>query len=170
MASSTWAAIISWKYRSSDYRFQRSLVPHIDSCISHCRQGPFLSGYSQLDRVDMAVGFALAFAESGLVQEAMELREKVPEARRRTLGSEHLDTLSAMYNLAVWRGFVHVWGLSRGRSSCLRGREEQGRELSSSGPSVRVSVLAETSAAGSNLPMQSRAIPRILSEKLSSLA
>jgi hypothetical protein len=100
MASSTLAATISWEYQFSDYRFRRSLVPHIDSCISLYKQGPFLSGYSQLDRVDMADGFALTFAENGRVREAMELREQVLEARRRTLSSEHPDTLIAMNNLA----------------------------------------------------------------------
>ena len=100
MASSTLAATISWEYQFSDYRFRRSLVPHIDSCISLYKQGPFLSRYSQLDRVDMAAGFALTFAENGRVREAMELREQVLEASRRTLGSEHPDTLGAMNNLA----------------------------------------------------------------------
>jgi hypothetical protein len=99
MASSTLAATMSWEFQFFDYRFRRSLVPHIDSCISLYRQGPFLSRYSQLDRVDMAAGFALTFAENGRVREAMELREQVLEASRRTLGSEHPDTLRAMTGL-----------------------------------------------------------------------
>ncbi|KAH0555801.1 hypothetical protein GP486_006255 [Trichoglossum hirsutum] len=100
MASSTLAAAISWEYQLSDYRFRRSLVPHIDSCIYLCMDGPLLNRYPEMGRIDTAARFALAFAENGRLQSAMELRGKVLEARQRTLGNEHPDTLMAINNLA----------------------------------------------------------------------
>ncbi len=98
--SSTLAATISAEERLSDYRFRRCLLPHIKSCISLCRDKSFLSNFSGQNRVDMAERFASVFSECGLSQEAMGLTEKVIEARQRTLGSEHPNTLISMNNLA----------------------------------------------------------------------
>ena len=99
-ASSTLAATMSWAYKLTDYGFRRSLLVHIESCIGLCSDEPFLSQYSRLDRVDMANVFAEVFEESGRLQEAMKLREKVLKARQKVLGSEHPDIFSAMKNLA----------------------------------------------------------------------
>ncbi|OCK79674.1 hypothetical protein K432DRAFT_354452 [Lepidopterella palustris CBS 459.81] len=101
-ASSTLAATMSWEYQLFDYRFRQSLIPHIQSCINFYKGGPFISRDSKRNRVDMAAGFAVAFAENGRGQEAMELREMVLEASQRTLGNEHPDTLNAMNNLAIY--------------------------------------------------------------------
>lgn len=98
--SPTLAATISAEERLSDYRFRRCLLPHIKSCISLCRDKSFLSNFSGQNRVDMAERFARVFSECGLSQEAMGLTEKVIEARQRTLGSEHPNTLISMNNLA----------------------------------------------------------------------
>ncbi|MCJ1349722.1 hypothetical protein MMC31_007963, partial [Peltigera leucophlebia] len=100
-SSSTLAATISLDRGLTEYRFRRSLLPHIKSCMSLCTDKPFLSEFSGLNRVDMAAAFAIAFLESGLLQVAMDLGEKVLEARQRTLGSEHPDTLGSMNNLAI---------------------------------------------------------------------
>ena len=100
ITSSTIAAAMSWTYRLTDYLFRRSLLLHIESCISLCRHEPFLTKGSGLDRVNMAGGFALTFAENGRLQEAMELRENVLKARQKILGSEHPATLRAMTRLA----------------------------------------------------------------------
>ena len=99
-ASYTLASGISWTYKSSDYDFRRALVPHIDSCISLCKDKPIVSCYAGSDQVEMAARFALAFVENGRLWSAMELFKKVLEARQRTLGSDHPDTLMAMNNLA----------------------------------------------------------------------
>jgi hypothetical protein len=64
-ASYTLASGISWAYKSSDYDFRRVLVPHINSCISLCKDGPIVSGYSDSDQIEMAARFALAFVENG---------------------------------------------------------------------------------------------------------
>ena len=101
ITSSTLAATMSWEYALTDFRFRRSLLPHIESCISLCRDKPFLDEYSGLNRVSMAEKFAIAFHENGRLHEAMELQETVLEARQRTLGSEHPDTLRTMNSLAI---------------------------------------------------------------------
>ena len=100
ISSSTLAATMSWEYQLADYRFRRSLLPHIESCISFCIDKPFLSRLSELNRVNMANNSAVVFEESGRQQEAMELREKVLDARLRKLGSKHPNTLKAMTKLA----------------------------------------------------------------------
>jgi tetratricopeptide (TPR) repeat protein len=84
----------------SDFRLRRSLVPHIESCISLWKDGPFISTDSGLDQINVADRFSLPLEESGSLQEALELKEKVLEARQRTLGSKHPDTLAAMQGLA----------------------------------------------------------------------
>ncbi|OXV11218.1 hypothetical protein Egran_01023 [Elaphomyces granulatus] len=48
------------------------------------------------------INLAFSYSDLGRTeQEAMDLREKTLEATQRTLGSEHPDTLGAMYNLAL---------------------------------------------------------------------
>src|SRR5438045_3113596 len=101
VASYTLASSISWAYKSSDYDFRRVLIPHIDSCISLCKDGPIVSCHSSSDRVEMAARFALTFGENGRLWSATELWEKVLEARQTTLGREHHNTLSAIGSLAI---------------------------------------------------------------------
>ena len=100
-SSSTLAATITREFLYTHHRFRRSLLPHIKSCISLCKEKPFLSKYSGINRGYMAAGFAAVFLEFGLLQEAMELREKVLEVSQRVLGSKHSDTLWVMNDLAV---------------------------------------------------------------------
>lgn len=94
------AAAISIKHSLTGYRFRRSLLPHIKSSISLCEDRSFLSGYSKMNGVSTAANFAMAFAESGLLQQATELVEKVLEAELRTMGSEHPYSLTTMDSLA----------------------------------------------------------------------
>lgn len=56
------------------------LVPHINSYISLCKNGPIASCYSGSNRIEMAARFALAFVENGYLWSATELFEKVLEA------------------------------------------------------------------------------------------
>ena len=118
IASSTLAATMSWKFQLADYRFRQSLLAHIETCISLCKDKPFLSQYSRLNRVDMAEGFAEVFDESGRLQEAVELTETVLKARQRKLGSEHEDTFRAMKNLA--NSYIDL-----GRSQAAMERQEK---------------------------------------------
>ncbi|KFG77601.1 hypothetical protein MANI_021620 [Metarhizium anisopliae] len=99
-ASSIVAAARTDGYQVSDYQFRRSLVPHIDSCVSLCKDRPFITASSGPGRIYMGKWFARVFEENGRFLSAFELREKIFEASQRTLGDEHPDTLDAMNNLA----------------------------------------------------------------------
>jgi tetratricopeptide (TPR) repeat protein len=70
------------------------LVPHIDSCLESCQSASAILRYSD-DK------FSLAFAENGRLRDSMELREKILDAKQRTLGSERPDTLLSMNDLAA---------------------------------------------------------------------
>lgn len=83
-----------------DYQLRRSLVPHIDSCVSLCRDVPFISAVFAPDRIDMAESFALVLADNGRLLSALKLREGVLEATKTALGEEHPLTLYAMQGLA----------------------------------------------------------------------
>ncbi|KAN0070689.1 hypothetical protein V8E54_011558 [Elaphomyces granulatus] len=100
-ASYTLSSAISWTFHTSDYRFRRMLIPHIDSCLGSCQSASAILKYSDDHQVEMAHKFSLAFSENGRLRDSMELREKTLEARQRTLGSEHLDTLVSMNDLSL---------------------------------------------------------------------
>ncbi|KAN0067442.1 hypothetical protein V8E54_014532 [Elaphomyces granulatus] len=100
-ASYTLSSAISWTFRASDYKFRRMLVPHIDSCLGSRQCSSSILRYSDENQLQMAASFSLAFSENGRLRDGMELREKILEARQRTLGSEHPDTLHAMGGLAA---------------------------------------------------------------------
>ena len=109
MASYTLATAMSWTGRLPDIEFRRALVNHIDSCINLWKDGSFLGRDFDYDRIEMAARFAYVFSENGRLRDAMELGEKVLEARHRTLGSDHLDTLRAMDGLAKSYGNMGRW-------------------------------------------------------------
>ena len=103
---STIAASISWTFQTADYRFRRSLIPHLDACLRVYGDGIFRLQTTENDNLDMAEKFALAYQENGRRVEALELTEKVMAARKRTLGEEHSDTLRSMHSLANCYGEV----------------------------------------------------------------
>jgi Tetratricopeptide repeat len=84
-----------------DYKFRRTLVPHIDSCLELHQCSSTILKHSNEDQLEMATKFSLALAENGRLREPMELRKKVLEARQRTLGNEHPNTLTTMAGLAT---------------------------------------------------------------------
>ncbi|KAL2052027.1 hypothetical protein ABVK25_007719 [Lepraria finkii] len=95
------ALSIPQTFRIADYRFRQALVPHLDICLSFRKEGIFYLGDIGDDCQRMASGFALVYSEAGRVQEALQLTERVVEARKRTLGEEHPDTLGSMHSLAI---------------------------------------------------------------------
>jgi tetratricopeptide (TPR) repeat protein len=97
---STIAVSISWTFQTADYRFRRSLIPHLDACLRVYGGGIFRLQTTKNDNLGMAEKFALAYQENGRYVEASELTEKVMVARKRTLGEDHPDTLRAMHALA----------------------------------------------------------------------
>jgi tetratricopeptide (TPR) repeat protein len=100
LTASTIAISIPWAFQIFDYRFRKSLVPHIDACLGFYDDGIFHLRESGQDCLNMADKFALTYGEVGRQQEALQLTETVVEARKRTLGEGHPGTLWSMHNLA----------------------------------------------------------------------
>jgi tetratricopeptide (TPR) repeat protein len=100
MTVSTIAVSIPSTCRTDDYRFRRSLVPHLDTFLGVYHDSVFHLHSAGNEYISIAWKFALTYAENGRGQEALQLMEKVVAANKRTLGEEHPDTLSAMHNLA----------------------------------------------------------------------
>ncbi|KAK3170216.1 hypothetical protein OEA41_009602 [Lepraria neglecta] len=99
--TSTVALSISWTFETGDYRFRKSLVPHVDACLGGRNDGIFHLRDIGEDCQRMASKFALVYSEAGRRQEALQLTEQVVEANKRTLGEEHPDTLGSIHNLAI---------------------------------------------------------------------
>jgi Tetratricopeptide repeat len=95
------AVSISWAFKTSDYRFRKSLVPHINACLGFYGDGVFYLRELGEYCLTMAEKFALAYQENGRRQEALQLTETVVSARKRTLGEEHPHTLGSMHALAI---------------------------------------------------------------------
>jgi tetratricopeptide (TPR) repeat protein len=98
---STLAASITFRYESSDYRFRRSLVPHLNACNRVFAGGILRICDEAEECLVILEKLALVYRESGQWSEALRLTEQVVEARRRTLGEEHPETLRSMHNLAI---------------------------------------------------------------------
>ncbi|THH16169.1 hypothetical protein EW146_g4419 [Bondarzewia mesenterica] len=96
VASTVWCAqcilgmSVHWEFASEDYLFRRTLIPHITEAL---KENPN-------PRSDIASRFGLAYDEGGRWEAARALELVVMETRRRVLGEEHPDTLTAMGNLA----------------------------------------------------------------------
>ncbi|KAL9615270.1 MAG: hypothetical protein Q9167_000241 [Letrouitia subvulpina] len=88
-------------FQTVDYRFRRALVPHIDICLGFRKKGIFYLEDIGEDCQSMASRFALVYREVGRLQEALQLLERVVEIRKRTLGGEHLTTLSSIHQLTI---------------------------------------------------------------------
>jgi tetratricopeptide (TPR) repeat protein len=99
---STLAASITSSFESSDYRFRRSLAPHLNAC-NRIFAGGILRIRDEAEECLIIVeNFSMVYQESGQRLEALRLGEQVAEVRRRTLGEDHPDTLRSMYNLALY--------------------------------------------------------------------
>src|ERR1700722_9647439 len=75
---------------TEDYRFRRTLLPHIDAAL----QG----GTNVVP--DVAARLGRVYVDSGRWKEAEKLYVLVMETRKRVLGEEHPDTLMSMDHLA----------------------------------------------------------------------
>ena len=95
------ALSIPQTFRTADYRFRQTLVPHLDICLRFRKEGIFYLGDIGDDCQRMASSFALVYGEVGRVQEALQLTERVVEVRKRKLGEEHPETLRSMHSLAI---------------------------------------------------------------------
>ena len=79
-------------------------MPHIDSCISLCGDGPFISGDPELVRAKVARKFALVYHENGRFQDEMELLEKSLDARQKRQETEDVGILYGMFDLTENHG------------------------------------------------------------------
>jgi tetratricopeptide (TPR) repeat protein len=95
------AVSISRAFQTVDYRFRKQLVPHIDTCLNTYEDGVFHRREVDEEYLSMAQNFALAYSEAGRQRDALQLRETVVAAHKRTLGEEHPDTVGSMHNLAI---------------------------------------------------------------------
>ncbi|KAL8921610.1 MAG: hypothetical protein Q9172_003935 [Xanthocarpia lactea] len=95
---------IPWTFETTDYRFRQSIMPHIDSCLDAREDGIFSLQNIDDDCWTMASNFALVYSEAGRCLEELQLRERVVELRKRTLGEEHPKTLDSMHDLAISYG------------------------------------------------------------------
>jgi hypothetical protein len=98
---STLAASITFRFKSSDYRFRRSLAPHLNACNRVFAGGILRICDEAEECLTIVEKFALVYGESGQWSEALRLVEQVVEVRRRTLGEEHPDTLRSMHGLSI---------------------------------------------------------------------
>ena len=83
-------------FNDEDYAFQRDLIPHLTSWMSHRRSIGRTTSLTE----NQVFKFGYTFLENGLYDAAEELQLQVLESWRRVLGAEHPDTLIAMDNLA----------------------------------------------------------------------
>ena len=92
---------VSWGNKTSDYTFRRSLVSHVTTCLTLLTlEILFAPGKGEEELLRTADKFIKVYVDNGQWLQAVELKEKVLEARKRILGEEHPDTLLSMGNLA----------------------------------------------------------------------
>lgn len=99
-ATSTLALSIPWTLQTVDYRFRRSLVPHIDACLGD-RSDRVFHHVADDDGQRMASSFALAYREAGRRHDVQRLTEQAVEVNRENFGEEHGHTLASISTLAI---------------------------------------------------------------------
>ncbi|KAL8996607.1 MAG: hypothetical protein Q9188_006530 [Gyalolechia gomerana] len=77
--TATIALSIPWTFEIADYRFRRSMMPHIDACLGFRGDGVFSLQSVGGECQRMASNFALVYSEVGRRQEALQLRKRVVE-------------------------------------------------------------------------------------------
>ena len=108
ITTSTLAHSITTKRSRSDHDFRRSLMPHIDACLHGAHTAPLLDGNTNITAIAEAAKFAMIYSECGRWKEARDIQEQVLKAQTISLGPKHMQTLSAMTDLA-WS----YWNLGR---------------------------------------------------------
>lgn len=93
------ASSISLRLESSGRTFRRSLLPHIDACVSLLR-GTYSNLPSTVEHGRYLEKFGLVYAELGLWKRARVLQHSVVKFRVKCLGKWHLETINAKRALA----------------------------------------------------------------------
>jgi len=97
-AASTLAMSIKWDVDLLDDQHQRSLVPHLDSCLV-LRVDELFVEENARERLHMAITFADVYDHAFRWQRALELQERVVEGLRNACGEEDAQTLIALSTL-----------------------------------------------------------------------
>lgn len=96
-------ASITWSFKTEDYQYRRSIIPHVQNCLrSLYSEKIFKVNRSDRNWLCIIEKLALTYSENCRRREAIELMEGVLDCRRRTLGSMHPETLHAMLSLAIY--------------------------------------------------------------------
>ena len=103
---STVALSVPWSDQTVDYRYRRSLVPHVDACLGKPIDGLLRCHDAIPDFQRMVEDFTRVYKESGRSQDALQLIVKVVEVNKRSFGEEHPDTLRSVRDLAVPYGLT----------------------------------------------------------------
>jgi predicted RNA-binding protein Jag len=96
IGSTILSCAIPWRFDTQNYRLRRMIFPHIKMVMIHEWQMGHIREYYD----DKWVNFALVLSENGDLNNAEQLEFEVMEMRKKLLGAEHPDTLTAIGNLA----------------------------------------------------------------------
>ena len=95
LAQSTLACSISWKKKSENFLFHRTLLPHVAACEAYeAKSSPIRVRFVE------KVYFGLVFKHAGQWEETARLELQALEAARSELGDDHPRTLVIMADLA----------------------------------------------------------------------
>lgn len=98
---STVALSIPSIVENPNYQYRRSLVPHVDACLSGWNDGVLNLFDIGEDGPKMAAKFALVYRAMGRWQEAMQLTKQAVDANKEVLGDMHPSTLTSMHDLGI---------------------------------------------------------------------
>ncbi|KAG9249104.1 hypothetical protein BJ878DRAFT_151483 [Calycina marina] len=97
---------ISPHLEASGYKFRRSMLPHIDSCIELLRSKDtaFPGSLKVANQVER---FASLYAENGQWNQAVRLQKEITHYRLQILGKSHKDTLRSQraISISLWNLF-----------------------------------------------------------------
>ncbi|KAI9856197.1 MAG: hypothetical protein M1813_009214 [Trichoglossum hirsutum] len=101
MSTVTLGMSVSRRFQFRDYKFRRSLLPHLDSCFKFHQGEQFINSDGGKECLWAASRLALVYSGNCRFEEAKTLQEKVLEVLRRTSGEDQPKTLQAMTDLAA---------------------------------------------------------------------
>ena len=116
MAYGMLAGCLQEDFKKQPYQFRRTLVTHMRVNIQHS----VMAKKETVDRYydDAHEKFGRLLSEQGYDSEAEKFRIQVLNERSRTCGEEHLDTISAMGDLARELSLMPHWFLQDSGHSC----------------------------------------------------
>jgi hypothetical protein len=103
LPASILAASLSWGKGIFDYRFRRSLMSHVVTCLKLLSiEILFAVSSGEEERLRVARKFSKVCNENGQWQAAVDLNKKVLEASKKTLGDEHPNALLSVKTLEFY--------------------------------------------------------------------